>query len=110
MGLAVYHWIEWNEQNEIIYTWPMFRPQASVRFNSDITLNIFDEIVTQTPGTDFGEWELLQNRVGLFFSWNFKPKSWIYIALNDFRQQDTYGDLKPIYQIAAIKAKYLIYF
>ena len=109
-GLGIWHWIEWDDQNEIIYTWPMFRPNVNVRFNSDITLNIFDEIVTQTPGTDFGALEMLQNRIGALFSWNFRPKSWIYIAVNDFRDQDVSGNLQPRYQIAAIKAKYLIYF
>lgn len=109
-GLSVWHWIEWDDQNEIIYTWPMFRPRIDVRFNAAMSLAIFDEIVTRTPGADFGQLEYLWNRVGVLYSWNFRPKSWIYIALNDHREQDQFGALKPAYQIAAVKAKYLIYF
>jgi hypothetical protein len=41
---------------------------------------------------------------------NFSPKSWIYIALNDYRAQDEHGRLQPQYSIGAIKAKYLLYF
>jgi hypothetical protein len=110
LGLSIYYWIEWNPDNEIIYTWPMFRPRVDIRFNADMSLSIFDEIVTQTPGTDFGELELQWNRVGVLYSWNFMPKSWLYLALNDHRVQDATGTLQPLYQGGAIKAKYLFYF
>jgi hypothetical protein len=88
----------------------MFRPRVDIRFNADMTLSIFDEIVTQTPGTDFGELDLQWNRVGVLYSWNFMPKSWLYIALNDHRVQGATGELQPLYQGGAVKAKYLIYF
>ncbi|GAI82468.1 unnamed protein product [marine sediment metagenome] len=67
------------------------------------------EFVMETPGTDFGETDLLSVRTGLLFSWNFSPKSWLYIALNDYREQDQ-GEIKPQYLIGAVKAKYLFYF
>ena len=110
LGLASYLWVEWNSDNDVEAIWPIFRPSIDIAFNADMNIRIFDEIVTRTPGTDFGELEYLWNRIGGLFSWNFMPKSWIYIALNDHRQQDEFGDLQPIYQIGAVKAKYLIYF
>ncbi|MCW4043404.1 MAG: hypothetical protein NWE90_06740, partial [Candidatus Bathyarchaeota archaeon] len=110
ISLASNLWIEWDTHNTIIAIWPMLRPRMDIRFNADMSLTIFNEIVTQTPGTNFGELDLLSNRFGLLFSWNFKPKSWLYIALNDHRIQDEGGGLQPLYQIGAIKAKYLIYF
>ncbi len=109
IGLASYLWVEWDTLNTIVAMWPMFRPRIDIRFNADISLSIFNELVTQMPGTDFNETELLSNRFGLLFSWNFLPKSWLYIALNDYRA-DEEGSLQPQYQIGAIKAKYLIYF
>jgi hypothetical protein len=110
VGLASNLWIEWNPDNEVEAIWPIFRPSLDIQFNATTVLRIFDEIVTQTPGTDFGELEYLWNRIGVLFSWNFMPKSWIYIALNDHRTQDEHGDLQPLYQIGAVKAKYLLYF
>jgi hypothetical protein len=110
LGLASYLWIEWDPDNQVEAIWPILRPSIDIQFSADMKLRIFDEIVTQTPGTDFGELEYLWNRVGVLFSWNFMPKSWLYIALNDHRVQDEFGDLRPLYQIGAIKAKYLIYF
>jgi hypothetical protein len=110
LGITSYLWIEWDPDNQIEAIWPIFRPSIDFAFNANMNIRIFDEVVTRTPGSDFGELEYLWNRVGVLFSWNFMPKSWIYIALNDHREQDQYGDLQPVYQIGAVKAKYLIYF
>jgi hypothetical protein len=110
IGLASYLWVEWDTLNTVVAMWPMFRPRIDIKFNADISLSIFNEIVTQMPGTDFDETELLSNRFGLLFSWNFLPKSWFYVALNDYREKGELGSLDPQYRIGAIKAKYLIYF
>lgn len=109
-GLATNYWIEWDDNNSIIAMWPRLRPQIFIRFNADMNLSIFDELVYAIPETNWGETELLTNRVGMLFSWNFLPKSWLYIALNDYRAQDEFGDLQHQYTISAIKAKYLVYF
>ncbi len=109
-GFSSNLWIEWDDSHSIVAMWPMLRPKVFIRFNADMSLNIFDEIVMTMPETNFGERELVSNRIGAIFSWNFRPKSWIYIALNDFRAQDTEGEVRPVYRIDAIKAKYLIYF
>jgi hypothetical protein len=89
---------------------PIFRPRIDLRLNADISLGIFTEFVMETPGTSLGDADLLSMRTGFLFSWNFLPKSWLYIALNDYREQDVAGQLQPEYSIGAIKAKYLIYF
>lgn len=110
VGLATNLWIEWGEEGGIIAMWPRLRPQVFIRFNADMNLNLFNELVYATPGTNLGDSELLANRFGLLYAWNFLPKSWLYIALNDYRAQDEFGDLQHQYTISAIKAKYLIYF
>ncbi len=102
-------WIEWDTTNTIIAITPRLKPKINITFNADMSLSIFSELVMETPGTDFGNMELLSNRLGLLFSWNFMPKSWLYIALNDYREQED-GELQPQYRIGAIKAKYLVYF
>jgi hypothetical protein len=88
---------------------PRIRPRIDIRFSADKSLAIFNDILLETPGTEIGETKYISNRFGFLFSWNFSPKSWLYIALNDFRERE--GErLEPQYTIAAIKAKYLIYF
>jgi len=56
---------------------------------------------------------------GFLFSWNFLPKSWIYLALNEFRDRsdeyDSYNNLLPnrmhtTNRAAVFKIKYLYYF
>ena len=109
-GININHWIEWDTTNTIIQMVPRISPNFFFRFTADISLTIFNEFVMVTPDTDFGETELYSMRPGLLFSWNFRPKSWIYIALNDYRAQDDQGLMQPQYSIGAIKAKYLLFF
>ena len=68
LGLASYLWVEWNSNNAVEAIWPIFRPSIDITFNADMSIRIFDEIVTQTPGADFGELEYLWHRVGFLFS------------------------------------------
>lgn len=57
--------------------------------------------------------------VGFLFSWNFLPKSWVYFAINDFRDRseeyDINDDLLPARlhvtnRAAVLKLKYLYFF
>ena len=110
IGLSSNLWIEWDTLNTMIGMTPRFRPNVSFRFNADMKVSFFSEFVMQTPHVDIGETEFYSARTGMLFSWNFSPKSWLYIALNDFRKQDEVGDIVPRYQVGAIKVKYLVYF
>jgi hypothetical protein len=102
-------WAEWDPENTLVAVWPLIRPRLDIRFSADKSLAIFNEFVLQTPGSNWGDTEWISNRFGLLFSWNFLPKSWLYFAINDHRNLE--GErLEPQYTIAAIKAKYLIYF
>jgi hypothetical protein len=103
-------WIEWDTLGSMLAMTPRARPNINVRFNARMNLQVFSELVMATHGSDISGTELLSNRLGMLFSWNFLPKSWLYIALNDYRTQDEQGSLQPEYEIGAIKAKYLLYF
>ncbi|UCD19972.1 MAG: hypothetical protein JSU64_02220, partial [candidate division WOR-3 bacterium] len=102
-------WIEWDTTNTIIAMTPRIRPRLDIRFSADKSLAIFNDILLETPGTDIGETRLINNRFGFLFSWNFLPKSWLHVALNDFRERGV-EKLEPIYTIGAIKIRYLLYF
>lgn len=110
VGLSGNIWIEWDTLSSITAVTPRLRPNAMIRFNADMKLTLFTELVMATPGTSFDQTDLVSARAGALFSWNYLPKSWLYIALNDYRLQDPAGDLRSQYQIWAIKAKHLIYF
>ncbi len=46
------------------------------------------------------------HRLNLLFSWNFMPKSWIYLAFNEFRN-NTQGKMKLKDRIVVLKIRYL---
>lgn len=103
-------WFEYDTLNQLIAVTASVRPRIDIRFNAVMMLSPFTELAFETPRTELGNTDLLSNRNGLLFQWNFRPKSWFYVALNDYREQDLNGDLKHQYLIGAIKAKYLLYF
>lgn len=109
-GVRTNLWIEWDTTNTIITMVDRLRPNFFVRFTADMSLSIFSEFVMVTPGSDFNEFELYSIRPGMLFTWNFRPKSWLYIAFNDYHAQDNTGALQHQYLIGAVKAKYLLYF
>ncbi len=102
-------WVEWDTTNSVVAMTPRIRPRLDIRFGCDKTLAIFNDILLETPGTDIGETEYVSNRFGFLFSWNFRPKSWIHVALNDYRVQGA-ERLEPVYTIGAVKIRYLLYF
>jgi hypothetical protein len=109
-GVSANMWVEWDTLNSVTSITPRLRPNVTFFINGDTRIEVFSEMVFNMPGGDFGNAELCSNRFGFLFSWRFLPKSWLYIALNDYRAQDEYGSLQREYQIGAIKAKYLLYF
>jgi hypothetical protein len=109
-GIRANMWIEWDTLNNVTSITPQLRPNITFFINGDTRIEVFSEMVFNAPGGDLGNSELCSNRFGFLFSWRFLPKSWLYIALNDYRAQDEYGSLERQYQIGAIKAKYLLYF
>ena len=102
-------WVEWDTTNTIIAVWPMATPRIDFTITPRMSFGIFNEFVLTTPGTDFGKTEFLSNRFGFLFTYNFKPKSWLYIALNDYRTNQN-GSLRLQNQVGAVKVKYLVYF
>jgi hypothetical protein len=84
-------------------------PRIDFRITANMTFNVYNEIVLVTPETRIADTRFTSNRVGCLFSWNFRPKSWIYLAFNDFRID--YGDgLKLADRVGAAKLRYLFYF
>ncbi len=103
-------WIEWDTTGTLIAITSMAMPRIDIRFSANIMLAVFDQLVFDTPGTEWGETNLVSNRLGALFSWNFKPKSWVYVAINDYNVENVNGQMELYDRVAAVKAKYLVYF
>ena len=85
------------------------RPRVDVRLNSKVSINLYDEVVLQTPETSWDSTRFRSNRLGCLFSWNFLPKSWLYVAFNDFRVDAGEG-LTLASRVGAVKLRYLFHF
>ncbi len=84
-------------------------PRLDFRFNSRVNFNVYDNIVFETPETRFKDTKPASNRIGFLFSWNFLPKSWLYVAFNDYRVDAGEG-LTLASRVGAVKLRYLFYF
>jgi hypothetical protein len=90
------------------------RPFISLKPVNDLNIRIYVDNVYSTESQ-----RLESMIVGLLFSWNFLPKSWVYFAFNDFRDRsdryDSMGNLLPSKlhvtdRASVLKIKYLYYF
>jgi hypothetical protein len=109
------NWWECDPSGKFIWVTSILRPKIDIRISARLSFNVYDELVFVTPETRFGKTELATNRIGFLFSWNFKPKSWLFIALNNYSGDETLfgedgNDLNLINRVGAIKIRYLIYF
>jgi len=101
---------EWNPEGDITAITPYITPRVEYKFTADIEAALYSQLVFTAVTGDLESAEIYSNRIGFLFSWNFRPKSWFYIAFNDYREQNTEGSLILQNRVGAIKAKYLIYF
>ena len=107
--LVANSWWEASPDCDIVGVTSVLRPKVDFRINSKISFNVYSEMVFDTPEMRFGETDLASNRVGFLFSWNFRPKSWLYVAVNEYRAD--YGSgLELADRVAAVKLRYLLYF
>ncbi len=109
------NWWECEPSGKVAGVTSVFRPKLDFRIDSRVSFNVYSELVLVTPETQFGDTELAANRLGFLFSWNFMPKSWLYVAFNDYRTDETlFGEdgntLSLADRVGAVKLRYLVYF
>jgi len=108
------NWWECSPEGDVVQVTSVARPKIDFRINSRVSFNVYSELVAATPETQFKETEVLANRVGFLFSWNFRPKSWLFVAFNDYREDYTpFGEdanrLDLVNRVGAVKLRYLLY-
>jgi len=110
LSLATNVWLEWNVDNKIDIITTSTTPRLDIRINREMTIGIFNETVFKISDTNFAAKKLISNRIGFLFSWNFSPKSWFYLAGNDYYTRNEQDNFTLSDRIGVIKLKYLIYF
>ena len=99
-------WVELNPHGKLLQV----TMTASIHFDIIIT-PYMDVTIAANPVAVYedGKLQLTQERISLFYSWEFKPKSKFYLVWNTLYAQDGNG-WQPIEQIAAIKLRWLFLF
>ena len=106
IGTSLNTYFEGNPENEIEdVTWNA-RPYLSVTPVNDLNIRVYsDFLLSRSSG------KLDQMIVGFLFSYNFLPKSWLHLAINDIRLRDeAHLPLKISEQAGVLKLRYLYYF
>jgi len=114
LGTSYDMFIEGNPEGNIEEITYNTRPYFSLTPFNDLNFRMYVDNVFSSESQ-----KLERLIVGFLFSWNFLPKSWIYFALNDYRDRSNEyninGDLLPnrlhvTNRAAVLKIKYLYYF
>ncbi|MGQ9778055.1 MAG: DUF5916 domain-containing protein [Thermodesulfobacteriota bacterium] len=90
--------IEWKPNKELEAVSWVFRPILQYAITRDMHIRVYTEPNTDTHIHQFNA----------LFSYNFRPKSWFYIALNEARD-NTEGKMVLSNRIGVIKLRYLFF-
>jgi len=114
VGTSFNSYTEWDPNNRIEDVTLNSRPYFSLTPVNNLNLRFYlDNVYVRSTG------RVEQLIGGLLFSYNFRPKSWIYFAVNEVRDRspelDALGEPLPTRlhladRAAVLKLKYLFYF
>lgn len=114
LGTSLNLFVEWDPDNRVEDVTFNARPYFSLTPVNNLNMRVYVDNV-YVHSTDRVE----QVIGGFLFSYNFRPKSWIYLAINEVRDRsDEYDDLGAILpnrmhatdRAMVFKLKYLFYF
>ncbi|MFZ6032878.1 MAG: DUF5916 domain-containing protein [Melioribacter sp.] len=105
LGASTNLWIEGNPDNKIEEITFNTRPWISVTPLNDLNFYIYiDNLFLRSSD------QMERIFVGALFSYQFLPKSWIYLAINDLRERNDRRAMASIETVSVFKIKYLYYF
>lgn len=114
LGTSFDAWIEGNPDNKIEEITYNARPYFSLTPVNDLNIRLYvDNLYLRSTK------KLEQIIIGFLFAYNFSPKSWIYLAINELRDRSPeYNQIGNILEnrlhvvnrAAVLKLKYLYYF
>jgi len=90
--------LEWEPDGKMGKTSWVARPTLQYALTKDIQLRMYAE-----PNTD-----IHIHKFNFLFSWNFRPKSWIYLAFNETRDNSK-GKMELLDRIIVLKIRFLLF-
>jgi len=102
LSLMENNWIELTPDRELEEQTIRLRPGVRFNITKDINIGVYEETIISNKIGAFS------HRIGVSFAYNFLPKSWLYLAINDLETKDE-GVFSSQERIIALKAKYLFF-
>jgi len=108
LGTSLNSWIEGNPEGNIEDITLNARPYFSLTPINNLNIRLYvDNVYLKSS-------DRIESIIGgLLFSYNFLPKSWIYLAVNEFKARDEENisrRMNTVSRAAVLKIKYLYYF
>lgn len=97
--LGINSTVEWDTVGKVEAVGWILHPTFRYALTKDLHLRIYSELNLDTK----------IHYLNLLISYNFRPKSWIYLAFNESRD-DSESKFKLFERIAVVKIKYLFFF
>jgi hypothetical protein len=105
IGSSFNIYVEGNPDNNIEEVTFNTRPFLSWTPINDLNIRLYvDNVFLQTSG------KIEQSIAGFLVAYNYSPKSWIYLAINEIRERNDFGIMRIADRAAVLKASYLYYF
>lgn len=105
IGTTLDVYIEGNPDNNIEDITYNARPYLSWTPVNDLNIRFYvDNVYLRSSG------KIEQVIAGFLLAYNYSPKSWIYLAVNEIRERDDFNRLRIANRAAVLKASYLYYF
>jgi len=100
------NWIEFKPQGDLEEITSSLRPRIRYSITNNLNLRFYSEHVYLKT-----EKEFYSHRIGFLLSYNFRPKSWIYFAVNKYweRNEET-GLMESKEAVSVFKIRYLFMF
>jgi hypothetical protein len=105
IGTLVNMYVEWDPDNNIEDITYNARPYFSYTPINDLNVRLYvDNVFVRSSD------QLEQAIIGFLIAYNFSPKSWFYLALNEIRARDDNRIMRISDRVGVMKVSYLYYF
>ncbi len=103
----VMSWFKYTEDNVLSSVTVTLRPWIQFALFRNISLKFYSEL--NLTGSSLSDQEEFSRMFAFLVSYNFAPKSWLYVGFNDFEEKEN-SSFEPLEQRGLVKVKYLFYF
>jgi len=100
-------WLQYDKGGELDNVVVAVRPWIQIALSGNVLFKMYGEVNSYGPA--FRDQHVFSRRAAFLLSYNFAPKSWIYLGFNDYEEKMS-DEFTPVERRGIAKIKYLLYF